>query len=151
MTQSLLQKITESYKKTDYPEFKVGDQLTVSIKIKEGEKERIQNFEGTVISYQRKNSINANFAVRKIASGIGVERTFFVHSPLVEKITVKARGKVRRAKLFYLRELSAKDSRIKRDKKRETTKKKTPAPVKATAQPVEETPTTTQEETVAAE
>lgn len=119
MTETLLQKITAQYRKKSVPDFVVGDQVVVSVKIIEGEKERIQNFEGIVIAYRQKNNVSANFTVRKIASGVGVERTFAIHSPHVEQIVVKRHGKVRRAKLFYLRDLSAKEARIKRDEARE--------------------------------
>ena len=118
MNQSILEKINAASKKKVIPVFGVGDQVIVSIKIKEGEKERIQNFEGIVISYQGKKTLGANFTVRKIASGIGVERVFPLHSPLVEQVKVKRKGKVRRAKLYYLRGLSSKNARIKKDDQR---------------------------------
>lgn len=119
MSHALLQQITDVYKKKDFPEFRVGDQVSVSVRIKEGNKERIQKFQGVVIAYQKKGSLAANFTVRKIASGVGVERTFPLHSPFIEAIEVKTFGKVRRSKLFYLRDLSAKEARIKPDTKRE--------------------------------
>ena len=109
-----LLKVVESAfaKELDYPEFGAGDTITVSYKIKEGEKERIQAFEGLVIQRQG-GGISETFTVRKVSYGIGIERTFPIHSPLVEKVDVLRRGKVRRAKLFYIRGLSAKQSRIK--------------------------------------
>jgi large subunit ribosomal protein L19 len=98
--------------KTNIPDFKVGDTVRVHAKIIEGDKERIQIFEGIVIS--RANSSNrATFTVRKISYGIGVERIFPLHSPRIDKIEVVTRGRVRRAKLYYLRELSGKAARIK--------------------------------------
>jgi large subunit ribosomal protein L19 len=98
--------------KKDIPDFKVGDTVRVHAKIIEGDKERIQVFEGAVIS--RANGGNrATFTVRKISYGVGVERIFPLHSPRIDKIEVVTRGKVRRAKLYYLRELSGKAARIK--------------------------------------
>jgi len=98
--------------RSDIPEFKVGDTLRVHAKIIEGDKERIQVFEGIVIS--RANGGNrATFTVRKISYGVGVERIFPLHSPRIDKIEVVTRGKIRRAKLYYLRELSGKAARIK--------------------------------------
>ncbi len=98
--------------KTDIPDFKVGDTVRVHAKIIEGDKERIQVFEGVVIS--RANGGNrATFTVRKISYGVGVERIFPLHSPRIDRIEVVTRGRVRRAKLYYLRELSGKAARIK--------------------------------------
>ncbi len=94
------------------PELAPGDTVKVSAKIVEGERERIQMFQGVVIRV-RKGRISANFTVRRVAYGVGVERTFPLHSPLVEKVEVVRHGKVRRAKLYYLRELSGKAARIK--------------------------------------
>jgi large subunit ribosomal protein L19 len=99
--------------KTDIPEFNVGDTVRVHVKILEGDKERIQVFEGAVIS--RANGKNrATFTVRKISYGVGVERIFPLHSPRIDKIEVVSRGHVRRAKLYYLRGLSGKAARIKK-------------------------------------
>jgi len=95
--------IDEQYKKKDVPQFTVGDTVRVFVKIVEGGKERVQAFEGIVIKRQR-GSVKETFTVRKVVQGIGVERTFLVHSPRVEKVTVLKSGKVRRAKLFYLRD-----------------------------------------------
>lgn len=98
--------------RSDIPDFKVGDTIRVHAKIIEGDKERIQVFEGAVIS--RANGVNrATFTVRKVSYGVGVERIFPLHSPRIDKIEVVTRGKVRRAKLYYLRELSGKAARIK--------------------------------------
>ena len=94
------------------PELAPGDTVKVSAKIVEGDRERIQVFQGVVIRV-RKGAISANFTVRRVAYGVGVERTFPLHSPLVEKVEVVRHGKVRRAKLYYLRELSGKAARIK--------------------------------------
>ena len=98
--------------KNEHPGFRAGDTVTVHYRIKEGNKERIQQFQGTVI--QRRNSGMAEtFTVRKISNGIGVERIFPIQSPFIEKIEVNKRGKVRRARLFYLRERKGKAARIK--------------------------------------
>ena len=94
------------------PELAPGDTVKVSANIVEGDRERIQMFQGVVIRV-RKGGISANFTVRRVAYGVGVERTFPLHSPLVEKVEVVRHGKVRRAKLYYLRELSGKAARIK--------------------------------------
>lgn len=112
MSQQLIQSITQEYLKTDIPEFRPGDNVRVHVKIKEGDRERIQIFEGLVIA-RRGGGISETYTVRKVSYGIGVERTFPLHSPFVEKIEVTRRGKVRRAKLFYIRHLSAKKARIK--------------------------------------
>jgi large subunit ribosomal protein L19 len=111
MSEQLINAITNSYIKTDIPEFRAGDQLKVSVKIKEGDKERIQSFEGLCIS-RHGGGISATYTVRKMSYGVGVERTFPLHSPMVAKIEVLQHGKVRRAKLGYIRTLSAKDARI---------------------------------------
>ena len=112
MSQQLIREITAAYMKNDVPEFRPGDTLKVSVKIKEGDRERIQVFEGLVIK-KRGGGISETFTVRKISYGVGVERTFPVHAPLVDKIEVVRKGKVRRAKLNYIRKLSAKAARIK--------------------------------------
>ena len=112
MSQQLIREITAAYMKQDLPEFRPGDTVKVSVKIKEGDRERIQIFEGLVIK-KRGGGISETFAVRKNSYGVGVERTFPVHAPLVDKIEVVRKGKVRRAKLNYIRKLSAKAARIK--------------------------------------
>ncbi|WP_348946002.1 50S ribosomal protein L19 [Chitinibacter sp. FCG-7] len=94
------------------PEFAPGDTVVVSVKVKEGNRERLQAYEGVVIA-KRNRGLNSNFIVRKISSGTGVERTFQTYSPLVASIEVKRRGDVRRAKLYYLRDRSGKSARIK--------------------------------------
>ncbi|MBC8075828.1 MAG: 50S ribosomal protein L19 [Chloroflexales bacterium] len=99
--------------KQDVPEFRVGDTVRVGVMVTEGNRERVQPFEGVVIS-RRSSGINENFTVRRIASnGIGVERTFLVNAPRLESIKLLRRGKVRRAKLYYLRNLTGKAARIK--------------------------------------
>jgi len=95
----------------DLPDFVAGDTVKVYVKIREGEKERIQVFEGVVIS-KRKGTTNATFTVRKVSYGIGVERIFPLHSPALDKIEVVTRGRVRRAKIYYLRKLRGKAARI---------------------------------------
>ena len=96
----------------DLPDFAPGDTVKVHVKIKEGEKERIQVFQGVVIS-KRKGTTNATFTVRKVSYGVGVERVFPLHSPIIDKIEVVTRGRVRRAKIYYLRNLRGKAARIK--------------------------------------
>ncbi|MDG2303562.1 MAG: 50S ribosomal protein L19 [Candidatus Binatia bacterium] len=98
--------------RSDIPDFKAGDTLRVHVKVVEGEKERIQVFEGVCIR-RKHGSIRETFTVRKVSYSVGVERTFPVHSPRIDKIEVMTRGKVRRAKLYYLRELSGRAARIK--------------------------------------
>lgn len=112
MGQQLINAVTKNYMKNDVPEFRAGDTVRVHVRIKEGEKERIQIFEGLVI-YRHGGGISATFTVRKISSGVGVEKIFPVHSPMIAKIEVVRLGKVRRAKLSYIRSLSAKAARIK--------------------------------------
>lgn len=108
----LIQSLTESQLRTDIPAFQPGDTVRVHAKVVEGSRERIQIFEGVVIS-RKGQGISEMYTVRKISSGIGVERTFPVHTPRVEKIEVVRHGKVRRAKLYYLRALQGKAARIK--------------------------------------
>lgn len=103
--------LEKGYMKDNVPEFKSGDTVKVHVKIREGDKERIQVFQGTVIS-RRGGGLNQTFTVRKISAGIGVERVFPLHSPNVSKIQRVRRGKVRRAKLYYLRGLTGKSARI---------------------------------------
>src|SRR5699024_8622974 len=107
-----IEAVTQSQLRTDLPSFRPGDTLRVHVRIIEGTRERIQVFEGVVIK-RRGGGISETFTVRKISSGVGVERTFPLHTPKIEKIEVKRRGKVRRAKLYYLRELRGKAARIK--------------------------------------
>ncbi len=113
MSQQILEELAQRQYKADIPEFRVGDTVRVGVKVVEGNRERIQEFEGVVIR-RRSGGINENFTVRRIAShGIGVERTFLLHAPRVESIKVIRRGKVRRAKLYYLRGRTGKAARIK--------------------------------------
>jgi large subunit ribosomal protein L19 len=102
--------------RTDLPDFRVGDTIRVHVRIVEGDKERIQPFEGVVIR-KKKGGLRSTFTVRKISYGIGVERIFLFHSPRIEHIDVVGRGKVRRAKLFYLRNLKGKAARIREEKR----------------------------------
>lgn len=112
MNLNLVNEINASQLRTDLPEFNSGDTLRVAVKIREGEKERLQNFEGVVIAIQGAG-INKTFTIRKRSSGIGVERIFFLHSPVIDHIEVVRRGKVRRNKIYYIRKLSGKKARIK--------------------------------------
>ncbi|HAR5381291.1 TPA: 50S ribosomal protein L19 [Staphylococcus aureus] len=107
----LIEAVTKSQLRTDLPSFRPGDTLRVHVRIIEGTRERIQVFEGVVIK-RRGGGVSETFTVRKISSGVGVERTFSLHTPKIEKIEVKRRGKVRRAKLYYLRSLRGKAARI---------------------------------------
>jgi large subunit ribosomal protein L19 len=101
---NILAESTAHQLRTNLPEFKAGDTVKVHLKIKEGDKERIQVFEGVVIARRKKSvSIDATFTMRKISGGVGVERNFMLHSPMIDKIEVVRRGSVRRAKLYYLR------------------------------------------------
>lgn len=101
--------------RTDLPEFKVGDTVNVHVRIQEGDKERIQVFKGVVIR-KRRGLTDASFTVRKVSYGIGVERIFPMHSPMIDKIEVATEGQVRRARLYYLRNLRGKAARIKTKK-----------------------------------
>ena len=105
-------KIESKQMKSDIPEFRPGDTVVVSVRVKEGDRTRLQAFEGVVMGV-KKAGLNSSFIVRKISSGIGVERTFQTHSPMIDSINVKRKGDVRQAKLFYLRERSGKSARIK--------------------------------------
>ncbi|HCQ3593571.1 TPA: 50S ribosomal protein L19 [Staphylococcus aureus] len=107
----LIEAVTKLQLRTDLPSFRPGDTLRVHVRIIEGTRERIQVFEGVVIK-RRGGGVSETFTVRKISSGVGVERTFPLHTPKIEKIEVKRRGKVRRAKLYYLRSLRGKAARI---------------------------------------
>ena len=103
--------ISESSMKKELPQFGIGDTVRVSVRIKEGELERIQLFEGTVIA-KKHGGVAETFTVRRFSYGVGVERVFPVHSPLVEKVEVVRKGKVRRAKLFYLRSRTGKAAKV---------------------------------------
>ena len=108
----IIRSIASAHPRTDLPESRVGDTLRVQVKVVEGSRERLQAFEGVCIA-RRNGSCRETFTVRRTSYGIGVERTFPVHSPRVDSITVVRRGKVRRAKLYYLRSLSGKAAKIK--------------------------------------
>ncbi|MDG5788212.1 50S ribosomal protein L19 [Evansella sp. AB-P1] len=110
--EQIIRDITKEQLKTDLPDFRPGDTLRVHVKVVEGTRERVQVFEGVVIKIKG-SGISETFTVRKISYGVGVERTFPVHSPRLDKIEVARRGKVRRAKLYYLRERRGKAARIK--------------------------------------
>ncbi|OAN17493.1 50S ribosomal protein L19 [Photobacterium jeanii] len=109
---NIIKQLEDEQLKQDLPTFAPGDTVVVQVKVKEGERERLQAFEGVVIA-KRNRGLHSAFTVRKISNGEGVERAFQTHSPLVDSITVKRRGQVRRAKLYYLRERSGKAARIK--------------------------------------
>ena len=108
----IIDAIEQEQMNKEIPEFSPGDTVIVQVKVKEGNRERLQAFEGVVIA-RRNRGLNSSFTVRKISHGEGVERVFQTYSPIVDSIEVKRRGDVRRAKLYYLRELSGKAARIK--------------------------------------
>ena len=111
MAENILDKFEKEQLK-EHPEFRTGDTVVVQVKVTEGKRTRLQAFEGLVIS--KKNSgLNSSFIVRKISSGVGVERTFQTHSPLIDSIKVKRKGLVRQSKIYYIRERSGKSARIK--------------------------------------
>lgn len=111
-TMDLIKKLEQATLRADLPDFAAGDNVTVYYKIKEGNKERIQPYQGTVIQ-RRGNGATETFTVRKISNGVGVERIFPSHSPLIDKVEINRRGKVRRARIFYLRDRTGKKARIK--------------------------------------
>src|SRR5206468_4588171 len=111
----LLKSIEAPSLKAQIPDFKPGDRVRVHVKVREGEKERIQVFEGDVIA-RRMGGARSTFTVRKVSNGVGVERIFPVHSPVIERIEVTRRGNVRRAKLYYMRELRGQAARIKENR-----------------------------------
>ena len=108
----IISEFENKQKKSDVPSFRPGDTVSVSVKVKEGDRTRLQAFEGIVMGIKNRG-LNSSFIVRKISSGIGVERTFQLHSPLIDTIQIKRKGDVRQSKLFYLRERSGKSARIK--------------------------------------
>ena len=112
MKNEIIARIEAEQMKQDMPEFAPGDTVVVQVRVKEGKNERLQAYEGVVIA-KKNRGLNSSFIVRKISHGVGVERTFQTHSPLVDSIKVTRRGDVRRAKLYYLRNLSGKAARIK--------------------------------------
>ena len=112
MTNKIILQLEAEQMTKEIPVFAAGDTVIVQVKVKEGDRQRLQAYEGVVIA-KRNRGINSGFTVRKISSGVGVERTFQTYSPLVDSITVKRRGDVRKAKLYYLRALSGRAARIK--------------------------------------
>ncbi len=108
---SVIKKVEDRGLRSDLPEFRVGDSVRVHVKVREGEKERVQAFEGVVIKINRGGN-RATFTVRKVSYGVGVERIFPTHSPRIDKLQVLSRSKVRRARLYYLRGLSGKAARL---------------------------------------
>lgn len=114
---NVISQIEERYRRSDIPEFRPGDLVRVHVRIREGEKERVQVFEGNVIKISGAGS-RETFTVRKISYGVGVERIFPVHSPRIDKIEVVAFGRVRRAKLYYLRKLRGKAARVRTRRQR---------------------------------
>ncbi|MDH4319670.1 MAG: 50S ribosomal protein L19 [Desulfobulbaceae bacterium] len=109
---NIIDKIDQEQMRMDHPDFRPGDSVKVHIRIVEGDKERVQIFQGVVLKRKR-GMMNASFTVRKISHGVGVEKTFCLHSPRLEKIEVATQGKVRRSRLYYLRERRGKAARIK--------------------------------------
>ena len=112
MTNKIIQQIEAEQMNKEIPAFAPGDTVIVQVKVKEGDRQRLQAFEGVVIG-KRNRGLNSAFTVRKISNGVGVERTFQTYSPLIDSVTLKRRGDVRKAKLYYLRDLSGKAARIK--------------------------------------
>ena len=112
MTNKIILQLEAEQMTKEIPVFAAGDTVIIQVKVREGDRQRLQAYEGVVIA-KRNRGINSGFTVRKISSGVGVERTFQTYSPLIESITVKRRGDVRKAKLYYLRALSGKAARIK--------------------------------------
>ena len=110
--QQTINKIEKPFLKTDVPLLKIGDNVKVGVKIIEGNKERVQFYEGTIIA-KKNSSINTTITVRKTLQGIGIERIFLIHSPKIDSITILRSSKVRRSKLYYLRDLRGKASRLK--------------------------------------
>ena len=139
--------VAEVKPRPEIPSFAAGDTVKANIKVVEGDKERIQAFQGVVIRVRR-GGINSSFTVRKVASGVGVERTFFFHSPRLESVEVVRHGKVRRARLYYLRGLSGRAGRIKEKTRKLPAELKVEVPEEAVATveavaPTQETPPTT--------
>ena len=114
---NLINVVEERYKRKDAPVFSIGDTVRVHVKVVEGDKERIQTYEGIVIS-RRGSSLRETFTVRKVSFGVGVERVFPLHSPVIEKVEVLKQGDVRRAKLYYLRDKKGRDANVKEKDRR---------------------------------
>ena len=117
---NLVEQSFSQNKAAGYPQFKAGDTITVTYRIKEGDKERLQKFRGTVIQLRGSSPATKTFTIRKVASGVGVERIFPFESPFIESIELNKSGKVRRARIFYLRDLAGKKARIKEAKRKVT-------------------------------
>ena len=130
MLRKAISDVEAKYLRKDLPVFRAGDSVRVHTKIKEGDKERVQVFEGVVIASHRGNA-RAMFTVRKVSYGVGVERIFPVHSPRIDKIEVTSRGDVRRARLFYLRELQGKAARVQQEEGAAAAAAPQPEPAKA--------------------
>jgi len=130
MLRKAIADVEAKYLRKDLPNFRAGDTVRVHTKIKEGDKERVQVFEGVVIASHRGNA-RAMFTVRKVSYGVGVERIFPVHSPRIDKIEVTSRGDVRRARLFYLRELQGKAARVQQEEGAAAAAAPQPEPAKA--------------------
>jgi len=113
INKELISKVSSAQERTDIPEFRTGDTVKVHVKIKEGQKERIQMFEGFVLKRSGSSSNDATFTVRKESFGVGVEKTFHINSPIISKIEVLKHGKVRQSKIFYMRNRKGKSARIK--------------------------------------
>ena len=109
---TIIDQIEKEQLRNDVPSFNIGDTVKVMVKVKEGEKERVQAYEGVVIA-KKGSSVRETFTVRRVSFGIGVERTFPLHSPKIDKILVVRKGKVRRAKIYYIRDLSGKAAKVK--------------------------------------
>ena len=109
---TIIDQIEKEQLRSDLASFNIGDTVRVMVKVKEGEKERIQAYEGVVIA-KKGSSVRETFTVRRVSFGIGVERTFLLHSPRIDKIIVVRKGKVRRAKIYYIRDLSGKAAKVK--------------------------------------
>ena len=134
MLRKAISDIEAKYIRKDVPEFRAGDTVRVHTKIKEGDKERIQVFEGVVIRHS-KGQARAMFTVRKVSYGVGVERMFPVHSPRIDKVEVVGHGEVRRSRLYYLRELQGKAARLHQEEGGEAPAPSAPAAAAATAPP----------------
>lgn len=137
---SVVEKFLQEYARKDMPEIKTGDTVRVHQKVKEGEKERIQVFEGLVLARKHGKGLNATITVRKVASGVGVERIFPLHTPTIDKIEVVKRSKIRRSKLYYLREARGKRAKLKKmkDFNNSTDKEPENLSTQAESQPLEE-------------
>lgn len=122
--QEIIRSVEAEFIKSDLPELYIGDTIRVGVKIKEGEKERVQPYEGVIIA-RRNGGINETITVRRVFQGVGVERVFLLHSPKIDNISVVRRGRVRRAKLFYLRDRVGKATRVKQRFDRDKSKKAT--------------------------